>query len=44
LKTSIHAALWFTLTLALFAPALAGAETTILFSANSLGEFAPCPS
>jgi len=40
----VHAALWLVLALGLFSPALAGAETTILFTANSLGEFNPCPS
>jgi hypothetical protein len=40
----IHAALWLILTLGFLVPTLVGAETTILFTANSLGEFNPCPS
>lgn len=44
MKTNIRAALWIIAALGLFVPALAGAETTIIFSGNSLGEFAPCPS
>jgi hypothetical protein len=44
MKTSIRAALWIILALGFFAPTQAEAETTIIFSANSLGEFAPCPS
>jgi len=44
MKKSIRVALWIIVALGLFAPPLAGAETTIIFSANSLGEFAPCPS
>jgi hypothetical protein len=32
------------LILLLFTVAQAGAETTILFTGNSLGEFNPCPS
>jgi hypothetical protein len=44
MKTNIRAALWIIVALGLFAPTLAGAETTVIFSGNSLGEFAPCPS
>jgi len=44
LQIHVHAALWLVLALGLFSPALARAETTILFTANSLGEFDPCPS
>lgn len=42
--TRLQRALWLLLALML-APALqAGADTTILFTGNSLGEFNPCPS
>lgn len=41
---SMQRAIWVFLVLLLSLTAQAGAETTILFTGNSLGEFNPCPS
>jgi hypothetical protein len=43
-KTPFQRAIWLFLVLLLFVTAQARAETTILFTGNSLGEFNPCPS
>jgi hypothetical protein len=43
-KTSIQRTIWLFLVLLLFLTAQARAETTILFTGNSFGEFNPCPS
>ncbi|MBU4526994.1 MAG: hypothetical protein KUA37_03190 [Desulfomicrobium sp.] len=42
--TLLRRAIWILLVLLLCPAPRASAETTILFTGNSLGEFNPCPS